>query len=158
MDPQLLETLVLILHVLAGLGVIGLVLIQHGKGAEAGSGFGSGASSTVFGSSGAGNFLTKTTTWLAIAFFVTSFTLAYFAKQRSEAARDLGLPQVMEQAPATATELPGIESDTTGLEIPSAGDAEVPQSDSAIDEIPSEADVQSATSEDSTPSSEDIPQ
>ena len=80
---ETIETLVLVVHVLAALAVIGLVLIQHGKGADMGSGFGSGASTTVFGSGGAGNFLTRTTTAVAIAFFLTSFGLAYFAKEKS---------------------------------------------------------------------------
>ena len=62
MDLQILENIVLIFHVLAALGIIGLVLMQQGKGADMGSGFGGGASNTVFGSGGAGNFLTRTTT------------------------------------------------------------------------------------------------
>ena len=59
MDLQIVETIILVLHVLAALAIIGLVLIQHGKGADMGSGFGSGASATVYGSGGAGNFLSK---------------------------------------------------------------------------------------------------
>jgi preprotein translocase subunit SecG len=90
------ETLVLVAHVLAALAIIGLVLIQHGKGADMGSGFGSGASTTVFGSGGAGNFLTRMTTGIVIAFFLTSFTLAFFAKEKSVAVRDLGIPVVQE--------------------------------------------------------------
>ena len=78
MELQVLETLVLVVHVLAALAIIGLVLIQQGKGADMGSGFGSGASATVFGSGGAGNFLTRATTGLAILFFITSFGLAFF--------------------------------------------------------------------------------
>lgn len=92
-----IETLVLVFHVLAALAIIGLVLIQHGKGADMGAGFGSGASTTVFGSGGAGNFLTRMTTVIAIAFFLTSFGLAYFAKERSLLASDVGIPQVVEQ-------------------------------------------------------------
>lgn len=92
-----IETLVLVFHVLAALAIIGLVLIQHGKGADMGAGFGSGASTTVFGSGGAGNFLTRMTTVIAIAFFLTSFGLAYFAKERSLLASEVGIPQVVEQ-------------------------------------------------------------
>jgi len=69
MDLDLFEQLVLVVHVIAALSVIGLVLIQQGKGADMGSGFGGGASNTVFGSGGAGDFLTRLTTWIAIAFF-----------------------------------------------------------------------------------------
>jgi len=97
MDLQIVETVILVLHVLAALSIIGLVLIQHGKGADMGSGFGSGASATVFGSGGAGTFLTKSTTAIAIAFFLTSFGLAYFAKSKSVSARDVGIPAVIEQ-------------------------------------------------------------
>ena len=64
------ETLILVFHVLLALAIIGLILIQHGKGADMGAGFGSGASSTVFGSGGAGNFLTRLTAGIAIAFFL----------------------------------------------------------------------------------------
>lgn len=92
---ELIENLVLIAHVLSAVAVIGLVLIQHGKGAEVGSGFGSGSAGTVFGSSGAGNFLTKTTTIIAVVFFLTSFSLAFFAKEKADAARNLGIPEVV---------------------------------------------------------------
>ncbi len=126
MEIEVLETLVLVVHVLAALAIIGLVLIQHGKGADAGSGFGGGASTTVFGSGGAGNFLSKSTTWLAIAFFLTSFTLAFFAKEKSVAARNLGLPEVVLQAPRD-TDLPQLES---------LRDSEVPVIEPADTEIP----------------------
>ena len=96
---ETIETLVLVFHVLAALAVIGLVLIQHGKGADAGAGFGGGASSTVFGSGGAGNFLQRMTTGIAIAFFLTSFGLAFYAKEKSQAASGVGIPVVVE-APA----------------------------------------------------------
>jgi len=135
MQPEIFETLVLIVHVLASLAIIGLVLIQHGKGADAGSGFGSGSSGTVFGSSGAGNFLTKMTTYLAIAFFVTSFTLAFFAKQKSDAVRNLGVPEVVEQAPVE----PGFELpvETIESELPDV-DSELPPADSDLPEGESE--------------------
>ena len=92
MNLDLFESLVLVFHVIAALGIIGLVLIQHGKGADMGSGFGGGASNTVFGSGGAGNFLTRMTTWIAIAFFLTSFGLAYVARERSTQALMEGMP------------------------------------------------------------------
>jgi preprotein translocase subunit SecG len=120
---ETIETLVLVFHVLAALAVIGLVLIQHGKGADAGAGFGGGASSTVFGSGGAGNFLQKITTGIAIAFFLTSFGLAFYAKERSQAASGAGIPIVVE-TPAVRVqegqegELPAFESFETGSEIP----------------------------------------
>jgi preprotein translocase subunit SecG len=101
---ETIETLVLVFHVLAALAVIGLVLIQHGKGADAGAGFGGGASSTVFGSGGAGNFLQRMTTGIAIAFFITSFGLAFYAKEKSQAASGVGIPVVVEAAVAPVQE------------------------------------------------------
>lgn len=72
-------SVVLTVHVLAGLSVIGLVLMQHGKGADMGAAFGSGASGSLFGSSGSANFLSRTTGALAAVFFVTSLGLSYLA-------------------------------------------------------------------------------
>jgi len=72
-----MQTLILIGHVLIGFSLIGLVLIQHGKGADAGAAFGSGSSGTVFGARGAATFLQKMTGWLVVAFFATSLLLAY---------------------------------------------------------------------------------
>ena len=77
--------LVLMVHVLAGLGVIGLVLMQHGKGADMGAAFGSGASGSLFGSSGSANFLSRTTAVLATVFFITSLSLAYLASHAPKA-------------------------------------------------------------------------
>jgi preprotein translocase subunit SecG len=78
-----METLIVVVHVIAAISIIALVLLQQGKGADAGAAFGSGASQTVFGSSGSGNFLTRSTTIAAVIFFVTSLTLAIYAKQYS---------------------------------------------------------------------------
>jgi preprotein translocase subunit SecG len=71
--------LLLIIHVIVCLGIIGLVLIQHGKGADAGAAFGSGASGTVFGSGGSASFLTRLTALFATGFFISSMLLAMFA-------------------------------------------------------------------------------
>lgn len=77
-------TILVVLHVLVSIALIGLVLIQHGKGADAGAAFGSGASGTVFGARGSANFLTRVTAWLAAAFFVLSLALAYIVHGRTE--------------------------------------------------------------------------
>lgn len=74
--------LVLILHVLVGAGIVGLVLLQRGKGADAGAAFGAGASATVFGARGSANFLSTSTAALATLFFMTSLALAYLGAQR----------------------------------------------------------------------------
>ena len=79
-----METLFWIVHVIAALGVIGLVLMQHGKGADMGAAFGSGASGSLFGSSGSANFLSRTTAVLAAVFFVTSMSLTYFSSHKSK--------------------------------------------------------------------------
>lgn len=76
---EFLFSTVLIVHVLAAIGVVGLVLVQHGKGADMGAAFGSGASGSLFGSSGSANFLSRMTAVLATVFFITSLTLAYIA-------------------------------------------------------------------------------
>jgi len=77
----MLHNVILVIHVLVAIGVVGLVLIQQGKGADAGAAFGGGASSTVFGSQGSGSFLTRATGVLATIFFITSLTLAYLSTQ-----------------------------------------------------------------------------
>ena len=86
-----LETVVLVVHVLVSVGLVGIVLLQQGKGADAGASFGGGASQTVFGSQGSGNFMTKSTSLLALVFFATSFSLAVFAKQQSQLTVDQGI-------------------------------------------------------------------
>jgi preprotein translocase subunit SecG len=72
-------TIVLIVHVAAALGIMGLVLLQHGKGADVGAAFGSGASGSLFGATGSANFLSRTTAVLAVVFFFSSLGLAYLA-------------------------------------------------------------------------------
>lgn len=79
-----METVVWIVHVVAALGVVGLVLMQHGKGADMGAAFGSGASGSLFGSTGSANFLSRATAILAAVFFATSLTLTYFSGAKSK--------------------------------------------------------------------------
>lgn len=76
-----METVILIVHVLAAVALVSLILLQQGKGADMGAAFGSGASSTVFGSQGSASFLTRGTAILATVFFITSLSLAYFSGQ-----------------------------------------------------------------------------
>lgn len=100
----IMETLVLLVHVLAALAIIGLVLLQQGKGADMGSGFGAGASATVFGSAGSGSFLTRTTTIAALIFFATSFGLAYIARENAGAAVSVDVPALEVQESGFAGE------------------------------------------------------
>ena len=79
-----METLILVIHILAALALVGLILLQHGKGADVGAAFGSGASGSLFGASGSANFLSRTTAIIAIVFFVTSLGLTYFSSRKTE--------------------------------------------------------------------------
>jgi preprotein translocase subunit SecG len=78
----MLTTVLIVLHVMVALAIIGLVLLQHGKGADMGSGFGGGASGSLFGATGSANFLSRTTAVLAALFFILSLALAYVATRR----------------------------------------------------------------------------
>ena len=96
-----MQAVLLTIHVLLAIGVIGLVLIQQGKGADAGAAFGSGSSATVFGAGGSGSFLTRMTTLLAALFFATSIALAVYAANRggdSDSVVDSAAPAAQEQA------------------------------------------------------------
>lgn len=95
--------IVLAVHIVFAVAMIGLILIQHGKGADAGASFGAGAAGTVFGASGSANFLSRATAILAGLFFITSLSLAAFA--RKEAADQLRL-DVVDTAPVTAPVMP----------------------------------------------------
>lgn len=92
-----MENIILIIHFIIAILIIGFVLIQQGKGAEAGASFGAGASQTVFGSSGSWNFFSKITAVLATLFFVTSVTLAVYAKNKV-VVDTIELPQAPESA------------------------------------------------------------
>lgn len=79
-----METLILVVHVAVAIGIVGLVLLQHGKGADVGAAFGSGASGSVFGSTGSANFLSRATAVLAAVFFLTSMGLTYFSGGKTQ--------------------------------------------------------------------------
>lgn len=122
-----METIVLIAHVLLAIGIIAFVLLQQGKGAEAGASFGGGASQTVFGSSGNTSFLARVTAVLAAGIFATSFALAVFAKDKAGAVVDAGVPavEVIEaQAEAKDAQLPVLEGSSVA-----PADADVPTAD-----------------------------
>jgi preprotein translocase subunit SecG len=79
-----METVILVLHVVAAMGICGLVLLQHGKGADVGAAFGSGSAGSVFGSAGSANFLSRATAILALVFFLTSLGLTYFSTRKGD--------------------------------------------------------------------------
>jgi preprotein translocase subunit SecG len=97
---NVLFNLIVVLQVLSALAIIGLVLVQHGKGADMGAAFGSGASGSLFGASGSSNFLSKSTAVAAAVFFASTLALAYFGTNRPAASVGGG---VMERAPAPVT-------------------------------------------------------
>ncbi|EZQ15609.1 MULTISPECIES: preprotein translocase subunit SecG [Halopseudomonas] len=121
----MIETVVVVVHLLVAIGLVGLILIQQGKGAETGASFGSGASGTVFGSQGSATFLSRLTAVLATVFFLTSLGLAFYASHKATEIRDAGLPApVLESVPVAP-----ISEDVPVLE------EQVPQAPAA-DDVP----------------------
>jgi len=101
---QNINSILLIVQVLLSISLISLILIQHGKGADAGAAFGSGASATVFGSRGSGNFLSRATTVVAILFFVVCMSLAYISSNRDAPDSVSGSVTTQEVDPVPALE------------------------------------------------------
>lgn len=130
-----METALLIIHILVALGIVGLVLIQHGKGADAGAAFGAGAaggaSGSVFGAQGSGNFLSRSTAMLATVFFLTSLSLAYLAKnvegEKSlmERTQEAPVEQVVQPEPVE-TDAPVVPESDVPVVPESNGSPEVP--------------------------------
>jgi preprotein translocase subunit SecG len=104
---NLLMNLVVALQIIAALVMIGLVLIQHGKGADMGASFGSGASGSLFGATGSANFLSRSTAVCAAVFFVCTLSLAYFSNDRSGAPAGSVLDRPAMAAPAASTAASG---------------------------------------------------
>jgi preprotein translocase subunit SecG len=143
----MLQTFVLFGHLLVCVLIVALVLLQRGKGADAGTGFGAGASGTVFGARGSANFFSRSTAVLATLFFVTSLSLAYFAS-RVTAPRGLLEGSVLEQETETqSAELPALLPQEGAGETPATsepplsnapGVAELPDLGEAPAETPSQ--------------------
>ncbi len=118
----MLQQILLVIHVLLSASIIGLVLLQRGKGADAGAGFGSGASGTVFGARGSSTFFSKMTAVLATCFFMTSLSLAYLASHRATTAPKSLIEQVPltvpAPAPAPVSELPAVPATTPAPTTP----------------------------------------
>jgi preprotein translocase subunit SecG len=130
-----LQSFLLIIQVILALSLISLILLQHGRGAQAGAAFGSGASSTVFGARGSVPFLVKITTVLAIVFFINSLGLAYISAKQPE--QQSLIDQLQLESPEGATpalipaDVPADEAGAGGAEI------EVP-ADLPVDELPAD--------------------
>lgn len=137
-----MEQVILVIYVLLAAAMVGLILLQQGKGADAGASFGAGASQTVFGSVGAGNVLTRSTAILATLFFLSSVGLAVMAKHKAEAAREGGIPlsaelQSGDNAPAAPGDIP--VSDKAPVSEPAAPSADIPTASQA--EVPEQTPV-----------------
>jgi len=125
---ETVHTLLFVLQVLVAVALIGIILVQHGKGADAGAAFGSGSSSTVFGSQGSGNFMTKMTTILAVIFLSNSLFLAYLASNS------------MDEGPTSLLDQPeiAIEQDAIEQDIPAIIEEETEIQDSDLPSLPTE--------------------
>ncbi|KGE02692.1 preprotein translocase subunit SecG [Pseudohaliea rubra] len=130
-----MEQIVLIVHLLLALAIIGLIMLQQGKGADMGASFGAGASQTLLGSTGSANVLTRTTAWLVAAFFATSFGLAIIATGKTRSVNDVDIVvPASQQRPALedapADDLPAVETGDVPSAAPAEGDfpgADIPE-------------------------------
>ena len=143
-------TLLLSVHILVAFSIIGLVLIQHGKGADAGAAFGGGgaggASGSVFGAQGSGNFLSRTTAILAAIFFMTSLGMAYIAtsgREEPTSLMDSSGDSVVIETPQDTSEVPVITQPDVPADVPGADNASstatessVPAADTSRDDVP----------------------
>ena len=133
-----MQVAALVVHVLAALGLVGLVLLQHGKGADMGAAFGSGSAGSLFGSSGSSNFLSRSTAIFALIFFLSSMSLSYLSFER---ATTLGVMSTQEEIPVSSdVNVTGDGSVDGGGERkntgPLTGPGQASESDSRVNEIP----------------------
>ena len=124
-----IQKAVLIGHTLIALLIIVLVLLQRGKGADAGAAFGAGASGTVFGARGSGSFFSRATAVCATAFFVTSLTLAYLSSQNSVAPSS-----VIDDAPVVEEAVDAVDSTMPSLETGADDTSDMPALEEAVSE------------------------
>ena len=146
-----MENLILLVHLITALAIIGLILMQQGKGAEMGASFGAGASQTLFGSGGSGNFFSRLTAIFAAIFFITSFTLAVMAKQKTAVDDEFMIPTVeeVEELPVQdSDDIPSMDNSSTNesSDIPSVDNVDsaanetddLPETDSEVPDLPEE--------------------
>ena len=130
----MLTTVLIVLHVLVALSIIGLVLLQHGKGADMGAAFGSGASGSLFGAAGSANFLSRTTAILATVFFLSSLGLTYYGATRVP--KELMKPGVMQSVPDAASKDAKDGKDSKASEVPQGTAPASPSSPAAPASVP----------------------
>ena len=121
---NVIVNVVLAVQMLTALGMIGLILIQHGKGADMGAAFGSGSSGSLFGASGSANFLSRTTAVLAAVFFVATLALAYFGNARPASSGSV-LENPAAAVPARAPSLSASDA-AVAPAVPASGAAQIP--------------------------------
>ncbi len=121
----MLYNVMLIIQILVALGIIGLVLVQHGKGADAGAAFGGGASGTVFGSKGSGSFLTRLTAILATIFFANSLMLAWLVARPVDSGGESIIPTaISEAAPTSVKDKPAASVEA---KVPERSQSDIPK-------------------------------
>ena len=135
-EMEILSKIVYVVMLLSAIGVVALVLLQHGKGADMGTGFGAGASGSLFGATGSANFLSRTTAVLAAVFFISTLALAYFATNRPKAGGSVmqnlpaqtvpAAPSGLPDAPASKT-APAATQPTPATEKDASKPAEIPK-------------------------------
>ena len=130
-----LESAVLVLHVLTAVAVCGFVLLQHGKGADMGAAFGSGASGSLFGAVGSANFLSRTTAVLATVFFLSSLGLTYYASNRG-APKDAMKQGVMQSLPEKSPKAADGQPPAAPTSQPAAPAAPTKDTNSKAGEVP----------------------
>ncbi|MEM5438926.1 preprotein translocase subunit SecG [Paraburkholderia diazotrophica] len=123
-----LKTLIIVVQLLSALGVIGLVLLQHGKGADMGAAFGSGASGSLFGATGSANFLSRTTAILAAVFFATTLALTYIGAYHSKPSAGV-LGSAPASAPVAASVAPAASASANASAAVAASAASAPGQD-----------------------------
>ena len=124
-------TIVLIVQVVSALSIIVLVLLQQGKGADMGSAFGTGSAGSLFGASGAANFLSRATKWAAVIFFASTAALAWMGHRGGATGADSGLMQNFAPADRSVPTAPGAVPPPAGSSVPGAGTSTVPAAPAA---------------------------
>jgi preprotein translocase subunit SecG len=139
-----MESVLLVVHVIVSLVIIGLILIQQGRGAEMGASFGAGSSQTVFGSVGSGNFFSRLTAILAAVFFVSSFTLAVIAKKGVEI-EDTIIPTVEKTLEVPAGDVPSAPATDQGVPVQNATETNGAATQEPTGDVPATAPGDSST-------------
>lgn len=153
-----MEQLVTIIHIIASIALIIFILLQQGKGAEAGASFGAGASQTIFGSQGTGSFLTRITALLAFTFFITSLILGYLAIHQSKAKSLDEIIDKVQQSDTQSRTQPATHSENrteSGLGTETGTGSAIGAGTKTKNQTRSESDSKNAVSKQAQPSKED---